>query len=299
MRDRQAIWMLVISLLMGLTVVVLSASRQTQSTVETRKVLVAAGDLELGTRLQAPMLASIDWPQGSLPVGTFSETRELQDRVLKNSVQRGEAILSSKLAAPGSGGGLSAIIAEGKRAITVRVNDVVGVAGFALPGNHVDVLVNARQDRGTGGNEEPVTRTVLENVLVLAVAQEAGRDDTKPKLVNAVTLELSPADAEKIDLARNIGTLALVLRNQIDRSPVLTSGISKRQLLQETPPETKPSVVNPARPARSRASVSPQPKPEPTPSPAVAQSQPTVGLAPDCSQVVQVIQAGTQSLNCF
>lgn len=299
MRDRQAIWMLVISLLMGLTVVVLSAGRQIESKVGTRKVLVAAGDLELGTRLQAPMLASIDWPQGSLPAGTFSETRELQDRVLKNSVQRGEAILSSKLAAPGSGGGLSAIIAEGKRAITVRVNDVVGVAGFALPGNHVDVLVNARQDRGAGSNDEPVTRTVLENVLVLAVAQEAGRDDTKPKLVNAVTLELSPADAEKIDLARNIGTLALVLRNQIDSSPVLTSGISKRELLQETLPAPKPSVTSPGRLARSRAIVRPQPKPEPAPSPAVTQSQAPVGPAPECSQVVQVIQAGTQSLNCF
>jgi len=95
--------------------------------------------------------------------------------------------------------------------MTVRVNDVVGVAGFALPGNYVDVMVNAQQDKeGAKINEEKqqISKTVLEHVLVLAVAQEAGRDDTKPKVVSAVTLELTLDDAEKLDLARNIGTLS-------------------------------------------------------------------------------------------
>jgi pilus assembly protein CpaB len=114
-------------------------------------------------------------------------------------VLRGEPLLERKLAPVGTLGRLSAVIAEGKRAMTVRVNDVVGVAGFALPGNYVDVMVNAQQDKEKGKAEEgkQISKTVLERVLVLAVAQEASRDDTKPKVVSAVTLELSPAGFRK------------------------------------------------------------------------------------------------------
>jgi pilus assembly protein CpaB len=126
----------------------------------------------------------------------------------------------------GTQGGLSAVIATGKRAMTVRVNDVVGVAGFALPGNYVDVMVNAQQDKGRGEDALQISKTVLEKVLVLAVAQEANRDDTKPKVVSAVTLELSLEDSEKLDLARSVGTLSLVLRNQMDKTTVATGGIT-------------------------------------------------------------------------
>ena len=150
---------------------------------------------------------------------------------MKASVLRGEAVVERKLAPAGTQGGLSAVIAEGKRAMTVRVNDVVGVAGFALPGNYVDVMVNAQQERGKGEAANQVSMTVLEQVLVLAVAQEASRDETKPKVVSAVTLELSPGDAEKLDLARSVGTLSLVLRNQLDKKTVATSGVTKSQLL--------------------------------------------------------------------
>ena len=115
--------------------------------------------------------------------------------------------------------------------MTVRVNDVVGVAGFALPGNYVDVMVSAQQDRAAANREEEneqISKTVLTNVLVLAVAQEAGGDDTKPKVVNAVTLELTPEDAEKLDLARNVGTFSLVLRNQIDKANKQTPACARR-----------------------------------------------------------------------
>lgn len=293
MRDWRALWMLAASVVMGLAVVVLSASRASDPSVTTRKVAVAAADLELGTRLSAERLTTADWPRTSLPSGTYSDPAELQDRVLKTSVQRGEAILAAKLAPVGSGGGLSAIIAGGKRAITVRVNDVIGVAGFALPGNHVDVLLHARQDRSAGLEPEPVTRTVLENVLVLAVAQEAGRDDTKPKVVNAVTLELSPADAEKIDLARNIGALALVLRNQVDHSTAATTGINKRQLLGEAvsarlPAEDATQGNRTRAPQRSRAA--------PVATAAPATDRPG---SPAPAVCVEVIQAGTLSLSCF
>jgi len=135
--------------------------------------------------------------------------------VVRTSLQRGEPIIDAKLAPVGTKGGLSAVINDGKRAITVRVNDVVGVAGFALPGNYVDVIVNTNEDSKSAQNGS-ISKIVLEKILVLAVAQQVSRDDTQPKVVNAVTLEVSPDQAEKLDVARSVGTLSLVLRNQMD-----------------------------------------------------------------------------------
>jgi len=113
----------------------------------------------------------------------------------------------------------------------VRVNDVVGVAGFALPGNFVDILVNT-QAEGDGQNKDgAISKIVLERILVLAVAQEVSRDDTKPRVVNAVTLEVTPEQAERLDLARSVGTLSLVLRNQVDPRPGVTAGATKHVLL--------------------------------------------------------------------
>jgi pilus assembly protein CpaB len=230
--------MLIVSVILGLAVTALAVGWVSQKgTIASNKVVVAVMDIELGSRLNPQMLTTVDWPSGSLPQGAFADAKDLPERVVKTSIQRGEAILDRKLAPVGTQGGLSAVITEGKRAMTVRVNDVVGVAGFALPGNYVDVMVNAQQDKeGAKSNEEKqqISKTVLEHVLVLAVAQEAGRDETKPKVVNAVTLELTLEDAEKLDLARNIGTLSLVLRNQVDKKPVMTAGITKKQLFGET-----------------------------------------------------------------
>ena len=237
MKNTRAIVMLFISVLVGIAVTALAVGWvANKGAIASNKVVVAVMDIELGSRLNSQMLTAIDWPSGSLPQGAFADLKELQDRVVKTSIQRGEALLNAKLAPLGTQGGLSAVIAEGKRAMTVRVNDVVGVAGFALPGNYVDVMVNAQQDKAGGkGNEEQqqISKTVLEHVLVLAVAQEAGRDDTKPKVVNAVTLELTLEDAEKLDLARNVGTLSLVLRNQTDKQPVTTKGMTKKELFGE------------------------------------------------------------------
>lgn len=279
MKNARAVGMLAISALLGLAVAVMVAKRLAPQSAAANKVIVATVDLELGSKLNPQMLALMDWPQGNTPTGTFTDLKDLQDRVLKTSVQRGDLILQSKLAAVGSAGGLSAVIADGKRAMTVRVNDVVGVAGFALPGNYVDILVNAQQDTGKGNETKPITKIVLEHVLVLAVAQEAGRDDTKPRLVNAVTLELTPAEAEKIDLARNVGTLSLVLRNQIDKASVATTGITKNQLFEAAaaPALTAPKPLLKVA-VRPRATLAP------------------VAARRDC---VEVIQNGARSLNCF
>src|SRR5476649_24245 len=193
------------------------------------RVVVAAADVNLGQRLAPDMLKLADWPSDSLPRGALTDTQKLSGRVLKTSVLRGEPLTEAKLAPAGTLGGLSALIAEGKRAITVRVNDVVGVAGFALPGNFVDILVNTQA--AATGNENAISKIVLERILVLAVAQEVGRDETKPRVVNAVTLEVTPAQAENIGLARSVGTLSLVLRNQVDPRPGVTDGATKTSLL--------------------------------------------------------------------
>ncbi len=233
MKNPRALLMIVIAVGVGLGAVAL-ASRwvSNKAAVASSKVVVAAVDIDLGTPLTSQMLRVADWPKASVPAGAIEDIQTLDTRVLKASVSRGEPILETKLAPLGATGGLSAVIAEGNRAITVRVNDVVGVAGFALPGNYVDIVVNTEDESVKGENvNKSISKIVLEHILVLAVAQEQSRDDTKPRVVNAVTLEVTPEQAEKLDLARSVGTLSLVLRNQVDTSPVTTTGITKKNLL--------------------------------------------------------------------
>lgn len=277
MKNIKAIGFLLMSLLIGLAAAVYAAGWLSQKgNIASNKVVVAVTDIELGSKINAQMLSTIDWPSGSVPAGTFNDFKELQDRVVKVSVLRGEALLERKLAPAGTQGGLSAVIAEGKRAMTVRVNDVVGVAGFALPGNYVDVMVNAQQDKAKGEEGKQISKTVLEHVLVLAVAQEAGRDDTKPRVVSAVTLELTLEDSEKLDLARSVGTLSLVLRNQVDKKTVATAGITKNQLFGEKSlMPMKVAVVVKEREIRAA---------------------PVIRPAVEC---VDVVQNGARVTNCF
>lgn len=280
MKNVKALGLLFLAILIGLAAAVYAASwASRQGNIASNKVVVAAVDIELGSKVNPQMLTTTDWPSGSVPPGAFTDIKELQDRVVKVSVLRGDALLERKLAPAGTQGGLSAVIAEGKRAMTVRVNDVVGVAGFALPGNYVDVMVNAQQDKAKGEEGKQISKTVLEHVLVLAVAQESGRDDTKPKVVSAVTLELTLEDSEKLDLARSVGTLSLVLRNQVDKKTVATAGITKSQLFgeKEIPPAAMKVVA--------------------TGKPRVFASKPV--LPPAAAECVEVIQNGSRALNCF
>ena len=251
MRNPKAVVMLVLSVVIGLGATLVAAGWISQKgQVASTKVVVAAADIQLGSRLNSQMLKTVDWPAGSIPTGAITKAETLEDRVVRTSVLRGEAILEAKLAPVGTKGGLSAVIPEGKRAMTVRVNDVIGVAGFALPGNHVDIVVNTQlEGGGSGRGDRQISKIVLENILVLAVAQEASRDETKPRVVNAVTLELTPEQAEKLDLARSVGTLSLVLRNQVDKDGVETRGIMKPQLLagDHVQPQPEKKEVKPFR----------------------------------------------------
>ena len=244
MGNTKGFTMLIIATFAAVMAVVMASKWLTQRASNVNKIAVVAHEVNLGQKLNPEMLKLVDWPANSIPPDSFKDLAELNGRVTKVSLQVGEPIMGSKLAPIGTQGGLSAVIAEGKRAITVRVNDVVGVAGFALPGNFVDIIVNTQKDVGNNENRQSqdISKIVLEHILVLAVAQEVGRDETKPKVVNAVTLEVTPQQAEMIDLARSVGDLSLVLRNQADPENSETIGVTKNSLL-DIQVEPAPAVV--------------------------------------------------------
>ena len=245
MNNSRAIVMLLLATVAGLAAVAFGSRWMvSQTSSSTTKVVVATTDISLGQRVTPEVLKLVDWPAGSVPPGSFSDIQKVDGRVLKESAVHGEPVLESKLSPVGTMGGLSAVINEGKRAITVRVNDVIGVAGFALPGNYVDIIVNTEKDPNTQ-RDQHISKIVLEKILVLAVAQEVGRDETKPKVVDAVTLEVSPDQAEKIDLARSIGTLSLVLRNQVDPQATTTAGATRSTLLNVAAPVMPASAPAP------------------------------------------------------
>lgn len=279
--------MLFIALIAGLAAVFLATRWMQSQGGDKGRIAVANTDIELGGRISPEMIRMADWPLGSVPTGAYNEATKLDGRVVTVAMQRGEPLIEARLAPIGTKGGLSAVVPQGKRAMTVRVNDVVGVAGFALPGTYVDVMVNTQDEGGQRNDRDhSVSKIVLERILVLAVAQEADRDATKPKVVNAVTLELTPKDAELLDLARSVGTLSLVLRNQIDpKSTEATAGATKAELLGLAKPETaKPVVPTVAHTRRA------------TPRPIAVNVEPRAVTPKNCVEVIRGLSKVTE---CF
>jgi pilus assembly protein CpaB len=285
MKNKRALVVMAVAILFGLAAVVL-ASRWLllQPTANGGHIAVAAADINLGQRLTPEMVKLAEWPADSMPKGAFTDPQKLAGRVLKSSVLAGEPVSEAKLAPAGTLGGLSALITEGKRAITVRVNDVIGVAGFALPGNYVDIIVSTAKDPNpeAGGREQSISKIVLERILVLAVAQEVNRDETKPRVVNAVTLEVTPEQAEQLDLARSVGNLSLALRNQVDPQSAQTNGATKLTLLPGAAPVVKPV-----------------PKPAAAPRPPVQATVHRVATPPAPRRCVSVINGLHSSQECF
>jgi pilus assembly protein CpaB len=297
MRSR-GLLMLFIAAIAGLAAVFLAARWMQNQGGEKGRIAVANVDVELGGRITPEMIRMADWPEGSVPTGAFTEGPKLEGRVVLVSIQRGEPITEGRLAPVGTKGGLSAVVPEGKRAMTVRVNDVVGVAGFALPGTYVDVMVNTQDERGQRGDRDhSISKIVLERILVLAVAQEADRDTTKPKVVNAVTLELTPKDAEMLDLARSVGTLSLVLRNQTDpKATAQGGGATKAELLGLA--KAEPELVKPA-PAPTPVVRRAAPRPAPR-SPVILAVAPTATPEPAGPRnCVEVIRGLSKVTECF
>jgi len=228
MRNLRPAVMLVLAIGMGMAAVAMAAVwLNSRASLLTTHVVVAREDVQIGTRLQPGMLQLVDWPSASPLKNPLTSIEQATDRVVNMPLVKGEPISTAKLAAKGETGGLSAVLREGRRAVTVKVNEIVGVAGFALPGNYVDVMVNTPDSQNN-----LVSKIVIERIQVLAVAQDVANLESKPKVVNAVTLEVTPAQAEKIDLARSVGSLSLVLRSQVDTESVATVGARKHDLLQ-------------------------------------------------------------------
>jgi pilus assembly protein CpaB len=227
MKLRRGTLMIVLSVLAGLGAVILAASWMgKQASGKTSPLVIAVVDVDLGSTLSDALLSVVAWPTAAVPPNAFKDLKSVSGRVVRSPIFKGEPILEPKLAPIGSMGGLPSMIQAGKRALSIKVNEVVGVAGFTLPGSFVDVMVNTVDSK-----DKSVSKIVLQRILVLAIAQEAKRDETKPKVVNAVTLEVTPEEAEKLDLARSIGSLSLILRNPMDKQDQGTLGIRREDLL--------------------------------------------------------------------
>jgi pilus assembly protein CpaB len=225
--------------------------------VATRSAVVAAKGLPLGTMLTRDLVKVVDWPAATPLPGGFDNVEAVVDRGLIAPVVENEPIIETKVAPKEAGAGLPPSIPAGMRAMSVRVNEVIGVAGFVVPGTHVDVMVIIKQ------KEDSLARVVVSNVQVLTAGtrydQENAREG-KPIPSTVVTLLVNPDDAEKIALAQQDGSLMLSLRNPTDTEPTQTAGARMAALF--GPPPVRAEAP---RPARRAAVVLPPPPPPPPP----------------------------------
>lgn len=196
------------------------------------QVVVADRDMPAGTIVSREDLKIIDWPSGSIPEGFFAQPGDVVGRGVISSVRRNEPMLGAKLASKEAGGGLPITIPEGERAISIEVDEVIGVAGFVLPGTRVDVLATVMP--GTNRNET-TTRIILQNIQVLTADQTYQTDPAgEPVLVTVVTLLVEPDAAEALTLAATEGKIQLALRNTLDVDSVRTAGVKINTLVQGT-----------------------------------------------------------------
>jgi len=229
------------------------------------QAVVAARPLQVGMMVTKDDLKVVPWPAANQVPGSFTEIERVVNRGVIGSVSENEPLTEAKLAAVGSGAGLPPTITEGMRAVSIRVNEIIGVAGFVIPGTRVDVLVTVRGGQG-GATQEPQTRVVLSNVQVLTAGtrydQERATAEGKPIPTSVVTLLLVPEDAEKLTLASEEGRIMLTLRNPLDTAPTVTDGTKFSALLgKASPAPVKQSVGGRmvARPA-PRVEAPPPPK---------------------------------------
>jgi len=227
--------------------------------VEVRSLyqVVAARDMTMGTMITKDHVKLVPWPASSPVAKGFTSVDKVLNRGLIGAVSLNEPITENKLAPLEAGAGLPPSITEGMRAISVRVNEVVGVAGFVVPGTHVDVMVIFKPE----GSKDNISKVVLSDVQVLTAGtrydQEKARDG-QPIQTSVVTLLLTPEDAEKLSLATHEGSIMLTLRNPMDRKPTETNGARTAALLgKQAPPAEKPA------PRRVAAPAPPPPPPQP------------------------------------
>ena len=231
-------------------------------------IVVAAQPLGFGAALSAENIAEIPWAATAVPDGAFVSKEELLKdgrRIVLSPFDRNEPLLRSKITGPGQRGSLSALLEEGKRAVTVRVDDVRGVAGFILPGDFVDVVLIGEDP---ASQRENYSEILLNHVKVLAIDQLASERQQQPTVAKAVTVEVTPEQAQKILLANNVGKLSLILRQPGDLNTDLARRVTERDLGRD-------------RPRRAPPPPAPQPKalPPPAAPPAAVQSSDTVTVS--------------------
>jgi pilus assembly protein CpaB len=196
--------------------------------VVTNTIVVAKQPLQFGTELTPQLLREMPWPQDSSPDGAFSKISDLLaggKRVVLSPIETNEPVLAVKVTGSGQRATLSALVRDGMKAVTVRVNDVEGVGGFVLPGDRVDVVMTRQLDKGAA-----TTEVVLQNTRVLAVDQSADERTSKPTVAKAVTLEVDTIGAQKVWLAASVGSLSLLLRKAGETGAEKTRRISLKDL---------------------------------------------------------------------
>lgn len=228
------------------------AKKQDTSTV---KIVVARTRLNFGDKIQDANLTEIDWPKASVPKGSFQSVREVLDgkrpRVALRRIEINEPVLKSKVSGFGGRATLSAVLKGDRRAVTIRVNDVTGVAGFLLPGDRVDILLSR------GGNESGKKIAILlQDIRILGVGQLSSERHDKPVVVRTVTVEATPAEAQKLVLAQQVGQLSLVLRPVTERGVVRVAPTTIGDLTRD---QSDPARLNPPKPdAKKRAAEVPK-----------------------------------------
>jgi pilus assembly protein CpaB len=224
--------------------------------IPTRQVVVAASDLQVGAELDRRSVRTIDWPESAAPKNAISDPAEVIGRGLIMPVLENEPILPMTMAPKEAGSGLPPAIPPGLRAVSVRVNEVIGVAGYVLPGAHVDVVATVNPGDRQG---DITSKVILTNVLVLAAGTKMEQDpNNKPMAVNVVTLLVNPDESERLTLAAGEGKIQLALRNPLDRESPATHGVRPAALL-GTPPPVRQVAAAPRAANAEPAPVVPQP----------------------------------------
>ena len=199
-----------------------------KKTPVTQTVVVAKQSLRFGTELNASMLDEVPWPAEALPAGAFTKVSDVLGggrRIVLAAIEPNEPVLALKITGPGQRATLSALVKTGMKAVTIRVNDVEGVGGFVLPGDHVDVALTRQLDKGSA-----TTEVVLQNTRVLAVDQSADERNAKATVAKSVTLEVDTVDAQKVWLASSVGSLSLLLRKAGETAQAKTRKITLKDL---------------------------------------------------------------------
>jgi len=244
------------------------------------RVLVATHNLENGALLKDVDVKMVDWG-GPVPMGVLLKSEDALGRGVIQPIYENEPILDSRLAAKGAGAGLAAMIPPGMRAVAVRVNDIVGVAGFVTPGMKVDLLIAGTPPKGTGGLGD-MTKTLLQNVEVLSAGQNITKDpEGKPISVGVINFLVTPEQAEVLSLASNETRIQLILRNPLDKEETNTKGTTVAYLYEQKngmPPAGGKAAPAPSKGGTKRAAAPPPPppapakaKPEPPPPPIVVE----------------------------